>query len=251
MGLALSGGAARGLAHVGAIKALTQSGIPIDCIAGTSAGSLVGALYAAGNTWDDIEEVVGATNWRDIVRPNWSGLGLMSSERLERLLDGLIEGKEFSDLDIPFRAVAVDIVSGEEIIFESGPVARAVRASSSIPGLFAPVESEGRLLVDGGIRNNLPADVVRNMGAEIVIAVDVNYHRIKPGGPENTADVILSAMRIVMNNNKRYSEQQSDFVIRPQLRGFNYYDLKHAAELIDRGEDALLEQAQAIKEAVF
>lgn len=250
VGLALSGGAARGMAHVGVIKALVQHDISIDCIAGTSAGGLVGALYAAGKRCSEIEELTKNVDWKDLVRPRFRSFGLMSSERLESLVDEMIDGKSFEDLEIPFRAVAVDVVTGEEIVFDSGPVARAVRASSSVPGVFAPVEWEGRLLVDGGLRNNLPADVVREMGAELVISVDVNYHQIKPGGPENTTDVILAAMRIVMNNNKRSAEEHSDIIIRPQLSGFNYYDLKQAEELIVRGETAALEQMPQIRTAL-
>ncbi|NBB90007.1 MAG: patatin family protein, partial [Spirochaetes bacterium] len=172
VGLALGGGAARGIAHVGAIKVLEEHGIHIDYVAGTSAGSLIGALYCSGYTWEEIRDIVADVNWGNLVQPSlFSSKGLVNPSKLEKLLDKLISNKTFEELEIPLRVVSVDLLTGELYIFREGPVARAVRASSSIPGMFSPLEWNGMVLVDGGVKNNMPADIVRDMGADIVIAV--------------------------------------------------------------------------------
>jgi NTE family protein len=249
--LALSGGAARGQAHVGVLKVLEEHRVPVDFVAGTSAGSFAGALYCAGLGWREISEQLAKTQWGDLVRPQFSSMGLINSEKMENHVNELISGKSFAELDTPLGIVAVDIVTGEEIVFNSGSVARAVRASSSIPGIFAPVEWEGHLLVDGGVRNNVPASVVEAMGAEYIISVDVNYHAIKQEGPDNFMDVLLASMRILMNNNKRYAEEISDVLIRPNLEGYNYYNLSRGDELVRLGEEAALASFPDIREAVL
>lgn len=150
VGLALSGGAARGLAHIGVIKAIENEGIPISFVAGTSVGSLIGALFAAGVGWQEMAELARKLKWRDLVSVSLSGLGLARTDKLQKIIDRLLGGKRFEDLAIPFAAVAVDIASGEKVILKTGSVAEAVQASCSIPGIFEPVPLNGHLLVDGG-----------------------------------------------------------------------------------------------------
>ncbi|MFP4375204.1 MAG: patatin-like phospholipase family protein [Spirochaetaceae bacterium] len=250
VGLALGGGAARGIAHVGVLKVLEAHGVDIDYVAGTSAGSLIGALYCSGYTWQQIRDIVADVNWGDLVQPAlFSSKGLVNPSKLEKLLDKLISKKTFEELSIPLNVVAVDLLTGELYIFREGSVARAVRASSSIPGMFSPLEWNGMVLIDGGVKNNVPADIVKDMGADIVIAVDVNANAIKPEGPENVFDVMMYSMRIMLDDEERI-EKYADFLIRPDLEGYSYYNLRNAEALIDLGEAAAREQIGRIMAAV-
>jgi len=180
VGLALSGGAARGLAHIGVLKALEEGHIPIDMIGGTSMGALIGAAYARERKASVLEEIAIGVDWRKLahlvdpnVFPPWKGF--VHGEKVKLFLNTLIGETNFEELEIPFAAVAVDIESLEEIVIDKGPVLEAVRASISLPVIFTPVKWQGRFLVDGGVLNPLPVKVVREMGAEIVIAVNVSY----------------------------------------------------------------------------
>jgi NTE family protein len=171
LGLALGGGGARGMAHVGVLRVLEREGIAIDCIAGTSVGSVVGAIYAAGLRSDRLMEAALQVRWRQIGRLVWPRQGFVSFDRLESYVVDMIGDVTFADLEIPYAAVAADLAAGEQVVLREGRVARAVRASCSVPGIVTPVEVNGRLLVDGGVINNLPISVVRGLGADVVIAV--------------------------------------------------------------------------------
>jgi NTE family protein len=171
VGLALGGGGARGMAHVGVIRVLERAGITVDCIAGTSAGALVGAAYAAGLNSDQLLEMALQMRWRDILRLVWPRQGFISFARLESYLVHILGDLTFAELKIPYAAVTADLATGKQVVLREGRVARAVRASCSVPGIVTPVEVDDRLLIDGGVVNNLPISVVRNLGADVVIAV--------------------------------------------------------------------------------
>ena len=177
IGLALGSGSARGLAHLGVIRAIEDAGIKVECIAGTSMGALIGAIHAAGKL-DELEAAFLVFDWKktasffDVVLPK---SGLLDGARVSELVRAHIHADTIEALPILFAAVATDIVSGEEVAIRSGDVIEAVRASISVPGIFTPVRSNGRILVDGGITNPVPASVARAMGADIVIAVDLNH----------------------------------------------------------------------------
>jgi NTE family protein len=173
VGLALSGGAARGLAHVGVLQVLEREQVPVDCIAGTSVGSVVGAAYAAGIQGDPLLEMALQVRWRKIARPVWPRLGFFSFAKLESYLIERVGDLTFADLTLPYAAVATDLETGQPAILREGRIAPAVRASCSVPGAVTPVEWNGRLLADGGVVNNLPISVVRELGADIVIAVNL------------------------------------------------------------------------------
>jgi NTE family protein len=175
VGLALGGGGARGMAHVGVIRVLEREGVPIDCIAGTSAGSLAGAAYAGGIRGQDLMDLALQLRWRDIVRPVWPRQGFVSFAKLETFVAELLGDPDFADLAIPYAAMAADLATGELVVLKEGRVAPAVRASCSVPGIVTPVEIDGRLLADGGVINNLPISVVRALGAEVVIAVGLGW----------------------------------------------------------------------------
>jgi NTE family protein len=188
IGLALGGGGARGLAHIGVLRVLEREGIPIQCIAGTSMGGLIGALYLAGLSVDDIEtEAMRLSRLKELVKlvdPHLPTRGLLKGRRIYNYMSVRLGGLSFSDLRLPLAMVAVDLVSGREVVLNQGSVASAVRATISVPGVFAPVELGTLRLVDGGVLNNVPADVARRLGAQVVIAVDVlpSFSANQPGG---------------------------------------------------------------------
>jgi NTE family protein len=248
IGLALGGGAARGLAHIGVLKVLEEQQIPIHCVAGTSAGSLIGSLFSAGFSWRKIKETAGNIDWGDLVSPTWPTLGIVNPAKLERTLDRMLQGRGFEDMSIPFRAVAVDITTGEVVVLHSGSVARAVRASCSIPGIFEPTELEGRLLVDGGLLNDVPTDVVGDMGAERVIGVDLNADRLVPKRPENLIEIFYRSLNILIYNSAQKARRSADVIVEPRLEGFSYHDLGRLDELIAQGERAMRDQIGTVKE---
>ena len=239
VGLALGGGVARGLAHIGVLKVLAEEGIRPDFVAGTSAGSLVGALFCHGLDWRQIREVALGVEWKDLVSFRPTRLGFARTGRLEAQLEKLLEGARFEDLALPLCAVAVDIANGEEVLLDRGPVARAVRASCSIPGIFEPTPWEERLLVDGGLINDVPADVAAAMGAETVIAVDLNRNRVGTRPPENLFDVILDSLNILLRNSVQKGIAAADVRVVPDLAGLGYRNLRLMDTFIQRGEAAM------------
>src|ERR1041384_6135300 len=188
LGLALSGGAARGMAHVGVLRALLENNIRIDCIAGTSAGSMVGGAFAAGMSIDQIAEFGRTLRWRDIGRVTMSRLGVQSNERLEQYLRARMPVARFEHLKIPFAVVATELKTGAAVVMrDEGDVPFAIRASCAIPGWYVPVvDQNGRQLVDGGLVAVVPSTMARALGADIVIAVDVNRKGASFIGPTSS-----------------------------------------------------------------
>lgn len=181
IGIALGSGGARGLAHIGVLKVLEKNKIPIGCIAGTSIGALIGGLYASGMSVEQMEEIACNTDWFVMAKlfiPKFQPAAIFGGKYVKDFIEALIGDTDFDDLQIPFAAVATDILKGDEVIINRGSLAQAILASTALPGLFSPVESESKsLLVDGGLKNPLPVDVVRNMNADFVIAVNVTTPR--------------------------------------------------------------------------
>src|SRR5438270_7207755 len=199
VGLALSGGVARGLAHIGVLRVLEEQNIPIDYIAGTSAGALVAAAFAAGMTIDEISEIGRILRWRDVGRVTLSRLGVQSNARLEEFVRARLPVKRFKELRIPLAIVATDLKTGSAVIISEGDVAFAIRASCALPGWYVPVTDEhGRQLVDGGLVANIPTAAVRSLGADIVIAVDVNSEGANfISTPHSIIGVILQCIIVV------------------------------------------------------
>ena len=249
IGLALSGGAARGVAHVGVMRALIEHHVPIDYIAGTSAGSIVAGSYAAGMQIDEIAEFGRALRWRDVGRMTMSRLGVQSNERLEQYLRARLPVTRFEDLPVPFAAVATDLKTGSAVVMrDEGDVPFAIRASCAIPGWYVPVPDEqGRQLVDGGLVAVIPASITRELGADIVIAVDVNSAGATFLGPTSSViGVVLQSMLVVQKTASRYQLASSDYVITPQVGHIRWDEMGRADELIDAGYAAGIESVPEI-----
>ena len=237
VGLALSGGAALGLAHIGVISVLEEHGIPVDIVTGTSAGAMIGALYASGVPIEAIENAALGLRWTDLASaPALLDLGFFSTRGLERFLTNNGVAEDFADVQRQLAMVATDLVTGRPVVLDSGPVARAAAASAAIPVLFIPVEQEGQLLVDGGLADNLPDRLARELGAELVIAVDISSDFRFSEAPEGKTEVGLRAYNIMMMYHS--PPTAADVVVRPELGGLSGVDLEAVPEIIARGRQA-------------
>ena len=250
IGIALSGGAARGNAHVGVLRALLENNIPIDVIAGTSSGSIVGGALAAGLSLEEIEDFGRKLRWRHIGRVTVSRLGVQSNQRLEKYLRNRLPISRFEDLRIPFAAVATDLKTGTAVVMrDRGDVPFAIRASCTIPGWYVPVTDEqGRQLVDGGLVAVVPSTVARSLGADIVIAVDVNGDGASFFGATGSfLGVILQSLLVFQKTASRFQLESADVVIRPKVGHIRWDQVRKADQLIAAGYQAGLESIPRIK----
>ena len=253
IGLALSGGAARGMAHVGVLRALLENDIQIDCVAGTSAGSIVAGALAAGMLLEDIEEFGRKLRWRDIGRVTMSRLGVQSNERLEQYLRARLPVTQFEELRMPFAAVATDLATGAAVVLkDEGDVPFAIRASCTIPGWYVPVlDQQGRQLVDGGLVAVIPSTVTRALGADIVIAVDVNSEGATFITPSSSViGVLLQSMMVVQKTASSYQLGMSDLVISPKVGHIRWDEMGRADELMEAGYKAGLESIPKISAVI-
>lgn len=273
VGLVLSGGAARGLAHIGVLKALEEQGVHIDAIAGTSMGAVVGGLYASGYSIEELEHLARTLDWQQalsdapprkdvpfrrkqddrdfLVKQKLSfrddgslglPLGVIQGQNLSLLLESKLahtaDIRDFDKLPIPFRAVATDIASGEKVVFRRGHLPQVVRASMSIPAVFAPVELDGRLLVDGGMVDNIPLDVVREMGVDMAIVVDIGTPLRSRKQLATVVDVLNQSITLMTRRNSEEqlaSLHRDDILVQPALAAFGVTDFGRAQDMIDAG----------------
>ncbi|NLY29276.1 MAG: patatin-like phospholipase family protein [Firmicutes bacterium] len=242
MGLALGGGAARGIAHLGVLQVLWEQGIPIGAIAGTSAGAVVGALIAAGFSPSELIEIAKSSNWWFLARGVSLRTGLLQSSGIERWLGRYLKGKSFAELDTPLAVVASDLVRGETVVLSQGDVALAVRISCTVPGIYAPVEHHGRYLVDGGLTENVPVDTALQMDIDGVIAVSLNGSFLDGEKPERPADVIQQAISILQRAHVEKQLGKADLAIVPDLGGLGLTDFHAVDEFVRLGREAM-EQA--------
>ncbi len=252
VGLSLAGGAARGVAHIGVLKVLAKNNIPINFISGTSSGALIGALYAAGMHPDLMEKIAQKLGWPHFFKINFTRHGPSSTEEIKNFVIKNIGDIKFSDLKIPFAVVATEIKTGKEVVLREGKVADAVAISCSVPGVFAPVKYNGEMLVDGGIVDNLPSKIVKDMGADFVIGVDVI-----PGGdlkedPKNAFQIIGKAYDILVKKNSQASRDLCDLVIEPEIpENIWHIDVHKSKKLIESGESACESRILEIKTRLF
>ncbi len=235
IGLALGSGGARGFAHLGAIKILKEAGIPIDLIAGSSMGALVACFYGVGIDLDRLYQLSGAFKRKFYLDFTVPKMGFISGTRLKEFIKVFTHGKNIEDLSLPVAVVATDLLTGEKIVFKKGPISNAVRASISIPGIFVPEKYEGRLLVDGGVVDRVPVSVAKEMGADIVIAVDVS--RVKRNAEITSIyDVIMQSIDIMQTEIVNIREIESDVMIRPSVEDFSSRAFTNIDEIIAIGE---------------
>ena len=252
IGLALSGGAARGFAHLGVLKVLVEHEIPIDFIAGTSAGSIAGAAFASGLSVEEIVEFGKKISWFRMSKFSYSPKGLLSTAPLGAFLEKHFPVKTFEELKIPFAAVACDLETGDEVVLKKkGDLATAIRASCTVPGIFAPVEHEGKLLIDGGITSLVPTKVVKKMGAEIIIAVDVNACGVSYWGtPRTFLGIFFQSAMLLLRTAGKSQHYRADVVIVPQIAHLRPDEIGKMDEFVKAGEEAALEKIDEIKKMI-
>ncbi len=236
VGLALSGGGGLGMAHIGVIDVLVEHGIPIDIITGTSAGAIVGALFCDGISPEQMEKIVSEISWSDFLVASVPELGFFSTEGIEEKLKEHLQSENFEDLAIPLAVIATNLDDGEEIVINRGSIVKGVAASAAIPVIFKPVEYEGMILVDGGLVNNLPSDLAREMGADIVIAVNLADNFRFEGRPQGLIETGIRSYNILQRSHS--IRVDADIEIHPDLEGVAGTDLDQYREIIYRGREA-------------
>ncbi len=236
IGIALGGGFARGLAHIGILKVLEEENIPVDFIAGTSVGSVIGAAYASGISAKELEEIAALVRFKDFSRWTFSRFGLFSNDKMSIFLRKILRCKTFEELKIPMAIAATDIITGDAVVFTKGDLVDPVRASCAYPGMFQPVRIGNQLLVDGLLAHSVPAAPLRDMGAERVISVHLAAHWVKPGGPRHVFDVIGQCFSIAQERMCGPWKAASDIILQPEIGEFAYDDFIRAPDLIRCGE---------------
>jgi NTE family protein len=239
IGLALGGGFARGIAHVGVLKVLEEQGIPVRMICGTSVGALIGASYCSGLCAGELEEVAHSVRFATFARWTLSRFGFASNDRMVTFLTRTLKVRTFEELRIPLGVTATDFNTGEGVVFHSGPIIDPVRASCAYPGMFLPVNIRGRWLVDGMLSHPVPTRPLREMGAERVLAVHLKGQWAKNGAPRHLFDVIGQSFAIAQDKMSTVWRGAADLVIEPEIAGFAYDDFRRADELMRAGELAM------------
>jgi len=269
IGLVLSGGGARGFAHIGVLKVLEENQIPVDYVAGASMGALVGALYSTGRTPAEMEQLVETLDWDNLLRgkPAFGDLNYRRKEdrrnlpgsitlggkggklnlpgslnpgheiglALDRLMLAYGSNTDFDDLPIPFRAVATDLVNAETVVLKSGSLSQALRATMAIPAVFAPVELNGRILADGGILNNIPTDVAKEMGADIILVVNIETQLGDRSSLQNLVGILGQTFYVATVENSRRSLRQADIIVAPDLKNYGTFDFGASKEIVELG----------------
>lgn len=247
IGVALGGGFARGLAHVGVLKVLEDNGVPIDFIGGTSVGSVIGAAYCSGVSPKELEEIARLVRFKDFARWTVSRLGFASNDRMASFLERCLKVKTFEELRIPLAVTATDFATGDAVVFRAGPLVDAVRASCAYPGMFLPVQIDGRLYVDGMLAHSVPTVPLKQAGAERVIAVYLSANWVNLSGPRHFFDIIGQCFSIAQQRMCDLWQPSADLILQPDVRGFSYDAFDHAAELIAAGESAARQALPTLK----
>ncbi len=251
IGLVLGAGSARGLAHIGVLQVLSEQGIPFDFIVGSSMGALIGAIYASGADLGLLAKLAVNLNFNALLDVGVPRMGFINGRKIEEFIHLLTKGKTFEELSPSLAVVATDILAGETVVLNQGIVSRAVRASIAIPGVFTPVEYEGRLLVDGAVTARLPIEVAREMGADVVIAVDVIFAEARQPTIRNAIHVILASIELLERQIfTGMIKHQADVLVQPRLGHVSSSGFDRAEECIQRGREAVLERLDDIKRAV-
>jgi NTE family protein len=233
-GLAFGGGVVLGAAHIGVLKAMDETGFRADCVAGTSIGSFIAAMYAFGKSWREIEKVALELDWSDLSGLTFSGYGLLSMRKFGEIVRAQLGTRRIEDAPVPLAIVATDICTGLEVVLRKGDVATAVMASSSIPGIFKPVELGEMLLVDGVLVENVPVSPLKAMGASRIVCIDL-FGRHAFRRPEHLPDLLLNAFYSAMRAISQIQIREADLVITPDLSRFSLVDMSAVPEILDTG----------------
>lgn len=248
IGLALGGGAARGFAHVGVIAVLEEAGLRPQLVVGTSAGSLVAALYASGKTSAQLQQT--ALNMEEVAITDWMlpifGRGMFRGDALARYVNDLVAGRLIENMAIPLGIVATDLNNGQAVLFQRGDTGTAVRASSAVPAVFVPVKISGREYVDGGLVSPVPVRFARQMGADVVVAVDISSPP-EANPASDTLQILLQTFAIMGKSINQFELKDADVVVRPALAGLKSADFSARQRAIDAGRAAMLAALPALK----
>jgi len=249
LGLALSGGAARGIAHLGVIKALEDNHIPISAISGVSSGSLIGGLYAAGLPLDELIKQVKEVRWYDLAGVQLSKRGMVSSRRIERFVDKLVGPVTFKELKIPFMTLATDILAGKGVQMNDPDMklSKAIRASASFPGVYSPVKIGDRYFIDGGATCNIPVNEVRQLGADFVISVDAVPDVTLDKLPSNLLRIADRSVDLLLHKNKTEKRPNVDLPLKPVKEAISSFDLHRGDDLVRFGEESIYPYLPMIK----
>ena len=248
LGVALGGGFARGLCHIGVLKVLEQEDIPVDCIAGTSVGAVIGAAYCSGVSAEELEDLAQTVRFRDFARWTFSRYGLCNNDRMVRLCARVLKVQTFAELKIPLAITATDFRSGEAVVFTEGPLVDPIRASCAYPGMFRPVDVGGRSLIDGMLAYVVPTTPVRQIGADVVLASYLSAHWAAYRMPRHIFEVIGQCFSIAQSKLYDLSKKEADLVVEPDVAAFSYDSFDRAKELIERGEQAMRDMLPRLKE---
>jgi NTE family protein len=248
VGLALAGGFARGIAHIGVLRILREAGIPIDMVAGTSVGALIGAAFCAGTPLEEMERIGTATSFTDFGRWTPSWLGLATNHRLETFLSRFTPVKTFEEMAIPLAIATTDINAGVSVYYTRGPVGLPLRASCAYPGLFVPIQYEGRTLVDGFLTSPVPVEGALLLGADVVIAVYLEASNLEP--PRTFTDVLSRSFNIIQRHTDLTWRQQSDVIIEPDVKPFVWDDFTKTPDMVAAGAAATLAALPEIRAAI-
>ena len=251
LGFALGAGGACGVAHVGFLRAMEEAGIYPDYIAGCSMGSIVGAAYASGMSIDDIQKALFKLRMRHLIRPTLRRGGLCSSKKMGKIIRGYMGDPNFEDLKTPFRCIAVDLQSQEVVTFSTGKVNECVVASSCIPMVFRPMKKDGRLFVDGGVLMRVPCQAVKDMGADVVVGIDVLGWRQNRSTNPSSVGVLLRVMDISDNVRTQFQKETEkenyDVWIEPDLTELNQFSFKSVKQAYEKGYEAGKQYVDEIK----
>ncbi len=239
LGLALGGGFARGILHIGVLKVLEEARIPVDFVAGTSVGALVGSFYCAGMSTREMEEVARIARFNDFARWTLSRYGFCSTDRINRFCERVMKIKSFEELKIPFAVIATEIRTGEAVVFTRGSLVDAIRASCAYPGMFPPVEIDGRSYVDGMLAYSVPTTPLRHMGAERVLGVYLSAHWSQEREPRHLFEVIGQCFSIAQSKMCEMWKKDADLVLDPDVTGFAFDCFDRTPELIALGEASM------------
>ncbi len=238
VGLALAGGFARGIAHLGVLRVLREAGIPIDCVAGTSVGALIAAGFCAGASLDEMAKIGAATSFADFGRWTPSWLGLATNQRMEKYLARFTPVKTFEEFQTPLAIATTDITAGVSVYYSHGPIAPPLRASCAYPGLFVPIQFEGRTLVDGFLTAPVPVEGVLLLGADVVIAVYLESSNSEE--PRTFTDVLSRSFNIIQRHGDLAWRTQADLIIEPDVKPFVWDDFSKTPDMVAAGEAATL-----------